>query len=312
MYNGIGLSTVRGSGTSGYVTANKFSGRRRRRDDRRRGDWREEKGPTPNQHGKKPNAGILEHERKRKVEVQLLELRVELEDAGAPDAEIERRVGEERARLLAAPAPAEKRAEKRSRSTHQRAYHKGRQMDTLGRALGLRDVVEGDAFDRELQEKRKQQRIAEREERERERKAEQERRRREAAETKKRDFEKRRRRRDADEANLKVAEDGEIRGADGGPARPRVDEFEEGQLGPSPGRRGGRSPSPRRRGTSRGKGSASPPRRGRGRSRSRSRSRSRGSSYSYSSYSYSYSDSRSRSRSRTPPSRGKGRGGGGR
>lgn len=76
MYNGIGILTPRGTGTSGHVQANKFNLRR---------------APVPKfQEGKpgvpaadkKPDKGILEHNRKRQVEVKLLELQDELEAKG--------------------------------------------------------------------------------------------------------------------------------------------------------------------------------------------------------------------------------------
>jgi serine/arginine repetitive matrix protein 2 len=77
MYNGIGILTPRGTGTSGHVQANKFNLRR---------------APVPKfQEGqqvgvpaadKKPNQAILEHNRKRQVEVKLLELQDELEAQG--------------------------------------------------------------------------------------------------------------------------------------------------------------------------------------------------------------------------------------
>lgn len=81
MYNGIGLSTVRGSGTSGHVQANKFAVRNRaagngtdRRSNDRSGNG---KAPRP-----KPNAAILEHNRLREIEVKLAELEDELEEKG--------------------------------------------------------------------------------------------------------------------------------------------------------------------------------------------------------------------------------------
>jgi serine/arginine repetitive matrix protein 2 len=77
MYNGIGILTTRGTGTSGHVQANKFNLRR---------------APIPKfQEGKpagvpaadkKPDKGILEHNRKRQVEVKLLKLQDELEAQG--------------------------------------------------------------------------------------------------------------------------------------------------------------------------------------------------------------------------------------
>ena len=79
MYNGIGLLTARGSGTSGYVQTNKFNLRgppptvMSRTEDFGRGS-----GPTV----KQPNKEILEHARKREIEVKLFEFQMELEDSG--------------------------------------------------------------------------------------------------------------------------------------------------------------------------------------------------------------------------------------
>ena len=78
-YGGVGLSSVRGSGTSGYVTTNKFHLKASRlgpRDDQR-GDLLKAGGGV-----RKPNAEILEHNRKRAVEVKLAELRDALEAKG--------------------------------------------------------------------------------------------------------------------------------------------------------------------------------------------------------------------------------------
>ena len=78
MYNGIGLLTARGSGTSGYVQANKFN---------LRGgapppmlNRTEDYGSGPVQ--KQPNKEILEHARKREIEVKLYEFQADLEDNG--------------------------------------------------------------------------------------------------------------------------------------------------------------------------------------------------------------------------------------
>ena len=80
MYNGIGLTTVRGSGTSGYVQTNKFNLNRRPAANfkQKLDDPATLAGPP--QH--KANEGILEHNRKRDVERKLLELEDELVDKG--------------------------------------------------------------------------------------------------------------------------------------------------------------------------------------------------------------------------------------
>ena len=77
-YNGIGLASVRGSGTSGYVTTNKFHLKGSRLGPR---DSHRDRDDAPGA-SRKPNQEILEHNRKRAVEVKLLVLRDSLEEKG--------------------------------------------------------------------------------------------------------------------------------------------------------------------------------------------------------------------------------------
>lgn len=92
-YNGIGLSTARGSGTNGYITKNSaylqiregppggaYGGGGARGPGGRYTDFGDDiKGPPAH---RAPDQGILEHERKRRVEVKCAELRDELEEKG--------------------------------------------------------------------------------------------------------------------------------------------------------------------------------------------------------------------------------------
>lgn len=83
MYNGIGLPTPRGSGTNGYVQRNLSSLRvKRPRDDR--GGERDEKDRErlESQLNRQPNAEILEHQRKRQLEVKCAELQDMMEEQG--------------------------------------------------------------------------------------------------------------------------------------------------------------------------------------------------------------------------------------
>ncbi|KAL9183729.1 hypothetical protein ACHAXT_004585 [Thalassiosira profunda] len=120
MYNGIGLSSVRGTATSGHVQYNaghvRNSSRRHRtwrnandgRDGNRgRGFGRggrggnESKMPLLTSEALKEGANELAlHERKRRLEVRLLELRDRLEGRGMKDEDIDKEVDGERKRTL--------------------------------------------------------------------------------------------------------------------------------------------------------------------------------------------------------------------
>ncbi|KAG5646444.1 hypothetical protein DXG03_003494 [Asterophora parasitica] len=164
MYNGIGLTTPRGSGTNGYVVRNLSTLRSHETQKDRASAW----DSAPPKH-REPDAEILEHERKRKVEVKCLELQLKLEDEEVPEDEIEEQVSALRAELLrnlAALTPSAKNL--KSSDTHGLALAKKTELSKMARAFGTRtDYQEGEAFDREKQEEIKLRRQAEREERDR-------------------------------------------------------------------------------------------------------------------------------------------------
>ncbi|KEI37735.1 uncharacterized protein L969DRAFT_33100, partial [Mixia osmundae IAM 14324] len=162
-HTGIGLSTPRGSGTSGHITKNLSTLRHRE-------DYRQTKGfaELPSA-GRQPNLEILEHERKRRVEVKCLELQVSLEDEELEEDEIARRVDELRQRLLSestqsAASNTVKRGTYRDSDTHGIAQAKQLEAAKLSKALHIRpDYEVGQGFDRELQERRKIERAEARE-----------------------------------------------------------------------------------------------------------------------------------------------------
>lgn len=80
MYNGIGLTTARGSGTNGFVQRN-LSFVRKHKD---RVDYKteEELNKLDQSLVKKPNREILDHERKRKVELKCMEMHELMEEQG--------------------------------------------------------------------------------------------------------------------------------------------------------------------------------------------------------------------------------------
>lgn len=77
MSDNVGLSTPRGSGTSGYVQRNLAHMRPRDRAAPYPKDF-----DSMRHRQRQPDKGILEHERKREVEVKVFELRDRLEDEG--------------------------------------------------------------------------------------------------------------------------------------------------------------------------------------------------------------------------------------
>ncbi|KAM1313117.1 hypothetical protein ACFX2F_017186 [Malus domestica] len=145
MYNGIGLQTPRGSGTNGYIQTNKFfikSGTGKVADSSRGFDDDQGTGGVT----KKPNRDILEHDRKRHIELKLVVLEDKLIDQGFTDAEIAEKLDEARKTLEAAAASEERSgpgaivvSDKKvsDTQTHQIAARKEKQMETLRAVLGL-------------------------------------------------------------------------------------------------------------------------------------------------------------------------------
>jgi serine/arginine repetitive matrix protein 2 len=156
MYNGIGLQTARGSGTNGYVQKNMSFVNHKPKVDYKSFD---EMKPVVH---KKPNRDILEHEAKRQVEVKLLEYRDKLEDLGLKESEIEEKVESHRTRLLQELATSKcgSLAQGDSAShTHGRAAAKEAEMERVRGAWGISsDHVEGESFDPEAQQRRKEER----------------------------------------------------------------------------------------------------------------------------------------------------------
>ncbi|CAI6333656.1 unnamed protein product [Periconia digitata] len=86
MSSNVGLSTPRGSGTSGYVQKNRSLLRHRDKGDPYPKDWEQTK-----HRQRQPDPEILEHDRKREIEVKVLELRDQLEEEGVDEDEIDDR-----------------------------------------------------------------------------------------------------------------------------------------------------------------------------------------------------------------------------
>jgi serine/arginine repetitive matrix protein 2 len=107
MYNGVGVQTARGTGTSGHVSRNFGSLKPLRNDVRTLKEIREKESRP-----RETDPAILQHNALRQVEVQLLQYRDELEDEyvsmhacarsvprGISESEIEARISNRRAEL---------------------------------------------------------------------------------------------------------------------------------------------------------------------------------------------------------------------
>ena len=163
-YNGIGLATVRGSGTNGYVQKNWSHVNRKSHVDYRNEQKAAEKKGAPKQ--RKPDAGILEHERKRKVEVRLAEFEDAMEEQGYTEDEIKREVAAMRKKLLTEEVKAKETRDSRVRETetHKIAEQKGKEMKQIANALGIdSDYAAGSSFNAELQAERREREKIERE-----------------------------------------------------------------------------------------------------------------------------------------------------
>ena len=101
MYNGIGLQTPRGSGTNGYIQGNKFfvKAKTNKIAENTKGFEADQgtAGVT-----RKPNKEILEHDRKRQIQLKLVILEDKLIDQGYTDSEIADKLDEARKNLEAA------------------------------------------------------------------------------------------------------------------------------------------------------------------------------------------------------------------
>ncbi|GAA5928716.1 U2-type spliceosomal complex subunit CWC21 [Sporobolomyces koalae] len=161
-YNGIGLSTPRGSGTSGHIQANRSNIRSRQQFDKQQSTDFRAGGPAAH---RQPDQSILDHERKRRIEAKCFELQVQLEDEGllAQD-QIELKVDELRQSLLAQADSGKKEGLIRPSDRHELARAKIEQDEKFRKALGIKDGhVEGLAFDRDAQAEIKRQKHEERE-----------------------------------------------------------------------------------------------------------------------------------------------------
>lgn len=181
MYNGIGLRTARGSGTNGYVTKNYAHVKE--------GARKVNQGAPTFDHVsklevKKANPNILLHEQKRKIESQLFDMRLRLEEKGSySEEQIEQMIDKERQELLKKLEREQSKPKHNSKyqvakdreyyqndksgvESHEHVEARNRKNELLAKALGIdaQNHIEGEAFNKEAQEKKKQEKIQKREE----------------------------------------------------------------------------------------------------------------------------------------------------
>src|SRR3990167_183177 len=159
MYNNIGLQTPRGSGTSGYIMANKAKAkpqRSRLEFLKELKQLRENVLPPP----RKANQDIINHMEKREIYVKLAELRASLSSAGELSAEeIEEKLQQTEQDLLRKFASGDLRQamnpeKNEMRDTHALALIKEQEQQRLKNAFRVDGRYEfGSAFDFDNQEK---------------------------------------------------------------------------------------------------------------------------------------------------------------
>jgi hypothetical protein len=143
MSSNVGLSTPRGSGTSGYVQRNLSHLKPR-----------EQFAPYPKdfdtikEHRKKADHKILAHNKAREVEVEVFELRDKLEDEGVDEDEIEERCEALRKKLTTASEKINGTKSNakglKSHQVHELEVAKNEESEKLRKALGIRsDYEEG-------------------------------------------------------------------------------------------------------------------------------------------------------------------------
>jgi len=136
------LKTARGSGTNGYVQRSLANIRHKPQT-----PYSRERDDKPQTKTRKANAEIMEHDRKRDIEVKCLALQDKLEEQGLGEEEIEEEVAKLRTELTSrTPAGQDVRSLK-PHQIHDLAAAKEKEMERVRRAFGIRDnYIEGDAF----------------------------------------------------------------------------------------------------------------------------------------------------------------------
>lgn len=164
MSDNVGLSTPRGSGTSGYVQRN--LAHLKLRDHVAPWTLRDREADLQKHRQRQPNKSILEHDRKREVEVKVFELRDELEEQGLDEQEIDAQCNALRSKLRTEldialarsnnsggampPSQSQQRRNLKTHQVHELAEAKIQESERLRRALKIsKDYEEGSHWRRQ-------------------------------------------------------------------------------------------------------------------------------------------------------------------
>jgi len=153
MYNGIGLTTARGSGTNGYVQRN-LSSLTVNKNHKTYDEVDREAALFEQRLGRAPNKALLNHEKKRKIEIKCIELADLMLEQGYDEEEIKRKVASYR-EILKEKDPSISRVGKtddesgktKAESSHEVAKLNQAQQEKLKSAFGIsKDYKPGAAF----------------------------------------------------------------------------------------------------------------------------------------------------------------------
>ncbi|KAK5730227.1 RNA-splicing factor [Elasticomyces elasticus] len=150
MSSNVGLTTPRGSGTSGYVQRN--LSHLKPRDTY--APYNKDFDSIKHHQQRQPDKDILEHERKRVVEVKVFEMRDRLEDEGVEEDEIDDQCDALRKKLESQQSTGPNTRNLKSHQVHELARAKIEESERLRKALGIREDYEEGGHWREREERK--------------------------------------------------------------------------------------------------------------------------------------------------------------
>lgn len=155
MSSNVGLTTPRGSGTSGYVQRNLSLLKPRDQ----AAPYTKDYDQIKQHRHRQPDKDILEHDRKREIEVKVFELRDRLEDEGVDEDEIDDQCDAFRKKLQKEADTSNERLDKakarnlKQHQVHELAAAKIEESEKLRKALGISEDYEEGSHWRKQEER---------------------------------------------------------------------------------------------------------------------------------------------------------------